>query len=440
MSELKAEVLAAGSQFVELQWNRIYNTHFKTVTYGIYVNDKKIVEGLNITNYSLINLGPGQEYSVRIVASTGEGKQTEQSLTVNTLPPAGSAANPILSREYKIHSYSDMAGPTALTRFSGGGHLIVRYLQHPSYFSNGGFKVIVFRTDKDGNIMWYRLLPTLAHELVSMPGICLALHSTEQEGIVFLGGYAFKISTSDGEILQEKDFREINEPYIQSLFYVSPQQLIIGTLRGSLLSINPQDLTVQWQRINSTQRGEISGIKLDSKRNIFAIFRDLDQQTGITIHKYNSQGEYLAKYVFEGEAGTASFLVDAEDSFHLFSYSSYYHNLHYSKFNHQGTLIKSTTISEGIASPSPFFNDKNEVVVYGRYDGSGLTTYGGIFVFDKDLNVKSKRFYTEIPYHIFRAVTLNPDGSYNLFLNYMQTYTYENRNFVFIKTDVNGKI
>lgn len=79
-------------------------------------------------------------------------------------------------------------------------------------------------------------------------------------------------------------------------------------------------------------------------------------------------------------------------------------------------------------------------MVVGQIDGGGLNTYTGIYVFDKEMNIKSKLFYTNIPPHIVRGITGNPDGSYNIFLNYMQTYTYENSNFVFIQTDANGKI
>ena len=133
-------------------------------------------------------------------------------------------------------------------------------------------------------------------------------------------------------------------------------------------------------------------------------------------------------------------LVDEQDNFYLFGYNSSYNFLRYFKFDAAGTLIKKNGQSDYLLAGQAFFNDKGEIIVSGRIDGGGLTTYGGIYVFDKNLNIKSKTYYKDIPSHVFSSVTGNSDGSYNIFLHYMQTYSYENPNFVFIKTDTDGKM
>ena len=90
LSELKVENSSAGYTFIEVQWSPVINTHFKAVTYSLYLDDQKIVDGLTTNKYSFINLKAGQSYSIKVVAATSEGKQIQQSLTANTLAlPSG---------------------------------------------------------------------------------------------------------------------------------------------------------------------------------------------------------------------------------------------------------------------------------------------------------------------------------------------------------------
>jgi hypothetical protein len=103
-------------------------------------------------------------------------------------------------------------------------------------------------------------------------------------------------------------------------------------------------------------------------------------------------------------------------------------------------LLKKNPQNDPLTATHAFFNEKGEIIVAGRRDGSGLVTYGAIYVLDKDLNIKTRHIYDQIPFNIINGVTGNPDGSYNIFLHYMQSFTYDNPNFVFIKTDENGKM
>lgn len=439
LSELKAEALSVGYQFIEIQWNPIYNTHFKTVTYSVYLNEKEIVQGLSTLKYSLINLEPGQEYSIKIIASTGQGQQTGQTLKVSTLSGNGNQTSPTINKEYKIHSYSDITGPTAAKRLPDGGHLIVKYLRHPSPLTDDGIKLIVLRTDKQGNLQWYRLLASSPHGLGGMPAIYLALHNSGKEGIAFTGGYAFKISAADGKILLEKELSAENVQLIRSLFS-SPQNLIIGTVNGSVISINPDDFSILWRQENTSPQGAITAINTDSKGNIYATLISPKDDIHIYVLKYTSEGQYLSGFTLEGGFSNSDLLIDAEDNFYLFPHISTENLLYYIKFKGDGTVIKKDIIRGSFTSPQAFWNDKNQIVVYGRHDGGGLEVYGGIYVFDKEMKIQSNRLYNEIPYHVFGAVTLNDDGSYNIFLHYVQTYSYGNQNFVFIKTDTDGKI
>lgn len=449
LSELKAEVSSVGKSFVEVQWNAVSNTHFKTVTYAVYLDNQKIIDGLTTTRYSLINLKSDQKYVIKIIASTKEGKQVEQIVNTSTLGSNTQVPNSIY-QEYSIHSYSTLTGSTGLQKLTDGGHLIVRFLQHPGSFSNENFKIVVFRTDKSGNMLWYRLLSTKAYNISSDGEILITSHKGDQEGILLIQNYAVKFATNNGDILLEKSYTDrLSGQAFKAVFYASNQQIIAGTGRGNLLSINPEDLSVTWQQTNNNRLGAIVAITMDSKKNLYYIFRDdSDRYTNIRVHKCNPNGEFLTEFLFDGTLPNeynwgfwmTALLIDEQDNLYLFGRNSSYNNLRYFKFNADGTVLKKNLQSDNLLAEKAFFNDKGEIVVVGQIDGGGLNTYAGIYVFDKEMNIKSKKFYTDLPAHIVRGISGNADGSYNIFLNYMVTYNYENSNFVFIKTDANGKI
>lgn len=447
LSELKVESSSAGYGFIEVQWLVVTSTHFKSVTYSVYLDDQKIIDGLTTNRYSFINLKAGQAYSIKVIATTSEGKQIQQTLTASTLvlPPASTSS--VIYREYSIHSYSSITGPTAVEKLSDGGHLVARLLQHPGFFSNETFKVLVFRTDKNGNMLWYRLLAASSGN--TMSELLLAVSSGASDCVLFFGTVAVKLNLLTGEALSTKDYKNILGTQFFQSAYANAQQILVGTTVGSLLSVSAQNLNVNWHQTNTARPGSIVAINSDSKKNIYYIFRDRnDRYTQIRVHKCTPEGVFIKDFLFDGglvneyNYGFAmnALLVDDQDNLYMFGHNYDYNFLRYFKFTTDGTLIKKNEISDNLIANQAFFNSKGDIVVSGRQDGSGLITYGGIYTLDKNLTIKSKQFYKDMPYHIFRSVTGNSDGSYNIFLNYMQTYTYENSNFVFIKTDVDGKM
>lgn len=446
LSELKAEISAAGNQFLEVQWTQVNNTHFKAVTYSIYLDGQKIIDGLATTKYRFINLNPGQSYTVKIKASTKDGKEIEQTVSGTTLSPTSDGR---VYQEYGIHSYSWMSGNVGLQKLSDGGHLVVRFLQHPNYFAEETFKIIVFRTDKTGNMLWYRLLSSMGYADLQSSEILLATHNQEKEGLIVLQDYVIKITTSNGEILLKKRYKDNLNGEIFRTVYATPNELIIGCEQGSLLSVNPVDLSLNWLHTKVSKSGLIMAINLDSKKNICYILRELnDNYSKIRVHKCNAKGEFLKEFSFDGAlpdggdlgGDMKTMLIDGQDNFYLFGGNSSFYRLNYVKFSADGKLVKHDENPEHLWVRGAFFNNKGEIVVTGQVDKGGLNTFLGIYVFDKDMNIKTKNIYADIPPHIARGITTNLDGSYNIFLDYMQTYTYDNSNFIFIKTDSDGKL
>ncbi len=448
LSALQASVSAAGQQFIELSWTAVTNTHFKTINYSIYLDGNKIVDGLTATKYSLINLKPGQSFAIKIVAATSDGKKLEQSLNANTL--ALTTTQSLFYREYSVHSFSTITGSAGMQKLADGGHIFVRLLSHDAYFGGEAMKVIVFRLDKDGTMLWYRLLSASAYSISGMEEMMLTLHNADKEAVVYIRGFAAKLNVVNGEVLLTKDFRpQLGSQTFQSVFNASSQQDLLGTTNGSLLAINTNDLSVNWLQANASRPGSIVAINVDSKKNVYYIFRDNnDRYAQIRIHKCDATGAFLTSFLFDGLLPNennwgfwmTALVVDAQDNFYLFGHNSDYNYLRYFKFSADGTLLKRNTTSDNFLAKYAFLNDKGEIVVAGRIDGSLFNTYGTVYIFDKDLNIKSKQIYNSLPYHIIRGITGNADGSYNIFLNYMQTYTYENPNFVFFKTGIDGKI
>jgi len=446
LSELKAEISAAGNQFLEVQWKQVNNTHFKAVTYSIYLDGQKIIDGLAVTKYRFINLNSGQSYAVKIKASTKDGKEIEQTISGTTLSPSSDGH---IYQEYSIHSYSWMSGNVGLQKLSDEGHLVVRFLQHPDYFAEGTFKIIVFRTDKSGHMLWYRLLSSMGYEDLQSSEILLATHNQEKESLIVLQDYVIKFTTSNGDILLKKRYTDNLNGEIFRAVYATPNELIIGGEQGSLLSVNPVDLSLNWLHTKESKSGLIMAINLDSKKNICYILRELnDDYAKIRVHKCDAKGEFLKEFSFDGalpDGGNLGgdmtrLLIDEQDNFYLFGGNSSFYRLNYLKFSADGKVLKKDDGTEYLWTRGAFFNEKGEIVVTGQVDRGGLNTFLGLYVFDKDMNIKSKNVYTDIPAHIARGVTSNLDGSYNIFLDYMQTYTYDNSNFIFIKTDTNGKL
>lgn len=445
LSALKTEISAAGSQFIEVQWNAVNNTHFKAVTYAVYLDNQKIIDGLTTTKYSLINLTAGKKYAIKIVAIAKEGKQTEQTVEANTL--GGATGNlPGIYREYSIHNYSRMNQSMSIKKLADGGHLVVGILQHPGHFDDDIFKVIYFRTDDVGNMLWYRLLSVKAFNVSIYDKLGLTSNKGDQEGLLFMQNSAIKFATSNGEVLLQKNYQDyIPLQGFHTIFYASPQQVIAGTSLGSLMSINPEDLSVKWHQPNTNRLGSILAINVDSKSNIYYILRD--QKDTDKVYMCNAKGEFLKDFLSDSNSPDAdnfgywigALLIDEQDNLYLFGRNSSA-KFRYFKFSAAGTLLKKNLAADHLNANSVFFNGKDEIAVVGQVDGGGLNTYAGLYVFDKDLNIKSKLYYREIQPHILRGISGNADGSYNIFFHYMLTYTYDNPNLVFIKTGTDGKI
>lgn len=435
--ELKAAVV--GQNFIEINWNKTKSSRFKEVSYSIDLNGQRIIQGLKTNKYSLINLNDGQEYIIKVTASTKDGLKTEEKLVAKTLPAEENQTEEVLYKEYNIHSYSKIS-PLGLAQLADGGHLFISFLEHSNDFPKDNFKLMVFRIDSEGNFLWYRLLSAYEHGISYYTKSNIILHNNDKEGIIFSGSYAFKISTNNGEILLEKDFKDIDN--ITSVFNASPQHLLVGTEKGHLISLYPTDLSVQWKQENQNKLGGTVAINLDSKKNIYAAYRNKENAPPFRILKYDNQGSLLNSLQINGVFLSGSLIIHEDDNLgFITSHSdSYYNRLYYYKFNNEGILINQKEIPDAVTSARVFLNDKNEIIVYGTRHGNSLTMYGGILTFDKEMNIKSRLFYTELPFHGLVGVTPNANNSYNLFLGYAQTYSYENFNFVFIKTKIGGSI
>jgi hypothetical protein len=98
-----------------------------------------------------------------------------------------------------------------------------------------------------------------------------------------------------------------------------------------------------------------------------------------------------------------------------------------------------TLTSEKFPIKDAYFNRKGEIVAVGQIDVSGLITYGGIYIFDKEMNIKSKHIWSDLPPHNLSGITSNDDGTYNLFLGLMPLNSQYD-GFIFIKTAVDGKV
>jgi len=434
LSELNAEITAAALTFLEIQWKPVRSSHFAEVTYSLYLNDQMIIQGLTTNKYSLINLEPGREYTIKVQASTKDDVKSNKIITARTLP--SNQADQIIYHNIHIHSYSTFMGPASIEQLQDGGHLMVRYIQHPGYIQSERFKIVVMRVDQKGEMIWYRLLETPQDSFDPIISSRLILHNDEKEGIVFIKEYAFKISILSSEIIQEIDFKGLNELGIESV-HATERQLLVGTLMGSLLSIDPNNLSIKWRYSNIDQRGAITAINTDSKGNIYASFSDYNDPINSYIHKYNSKGEYITRFPFDREHYSASLLVDKEDNFYLFPLTGDENIITYYKFDAGGQAITKKSIPNSVSAPHAFWDKDGNIVVFGSHYTRGTMIYGGVYTFDKDLNILSSRFYNDLSRNLILGLTQNDNRSFNFFI-YIDSDA--NSDFYFIRADTKGNI
>jgi outer membrane protein assembly factor BamB len=449
ITTLKPLVISAGREFLEIEWNQVEHSHFEELSYAVYLDGEKIVDQLSSTRYSLINLAPGKKYNIKVVASTNNGKQVEQGFEGNTLP-ALAESQTVYLHSYRFHDFSQLLGPLGLFKLEDGGHLLVRELAHDTDFTNVHYKMIVFRVDKFGQTLWYRLLTFEDFNLaVDSAAFQFTTIKGEEEAILFAGNYALKFAVSNGEVLMRKSYSDLLPGQrILSAQKVSSEEIIAATDNAHLISVNPDDLRILWHRDSQGQSGTLQSIQVDSKKNVYGVFNDRrEQDTPIKVNKYDSKGKFLNSFQFDGTLKEernwgfimTSLLVDPEDNLYLFGYNGYFDFTRFFKFKADGTLIKKNEQSERFLIKSAFFNANGEIVASGQEDGDGINTFGGIYVFDKDLNIRTKQIWTSLPPHILSGLTGNTDGTYNLFASLMPVRS-QYGDFMFIKTGLNGKI
>jgi hypothetical protein len=449
ITTLKTTVSAAGREFLEIQWNKVEHSHFEEVSYAVYLEGEKIVDKLSSTKYSLINLEPGKKYNIKVIASTNNGKQVEQIVEGSTLP-ALKESEKVYLQQYSFHDFSLLLGPTGLIKLEDGGHLVVRELAHPTDFTHVHYKIIVFRVDKYGQMLWYRLL---AFEDFNLPVDSAVFQLTtikgDQEAILFAGNQALKFAVSNGEVLLKKTYEDLlPEQIILSVKKVSFQEIIAATDDANLISVSPEDLRIIWHKNNQGQSGTLESIQVDSKQNVYAIFNDRNEKdTPIKVNKYDPKGKFLNSFQFDGRLEGEynwgfvmnALLVDPQDNLYLFGYNASFSYTRYFKFKADGTLIKKNELSENLLIRGAHFNAKGEIVANGQVDGSGRNTWGGIFVFDKDMNIKTRQIWTSLPPHSLSGITSNADGTYNLFASFLPVNSQYD-GFMYIKTALDGKI
>jgi hypothetical protein len=449
ITTLKPSVISAGREFLEIEWNLAEHSHFDELSYAVYLDGEKIVDQLSSTRYSLINLAPGKKYNIKVIASTNNGIQVEQSIEGNTLP-ALTESETTYFHAYSFHDFSQLAGPLSLFKLEDGGHLLVKELSHPTDFTNENFKVIVFRVDEYGQTLWYRLLTFAEFNLtVGSAAFQLTTIKGDQEAILFAGNHALKFAVLNGEVLLRKSYSDLLPGQrILSTNKISSQEIIAATDNAHLISVSPDDLRLLWHRDNQGQSGTLVSIQVDSKKNVYGIFDERrEENTTIRVNKYDPKGTFLKSFQFdgnlEGESNygfiITSLLVDPQDNLYLFGYNSSFNYTRFFKFKADSTLIKKNEQSQNLLIRNAFFNAKGEIVASGQVDGGGINTSGGIYVFDKDMNIKTKQIWTSIPPHLLSGITGNADGTYNLFVSFMPVQS-QNDGFMFIKTALDGKI
>ncbi len=441
LSALQPFVASAGLNFIEVEWGEVFNSHYKSVVYSVFLNDEKIVDKLTNTKYSLINLEPNKEYKIKIIASTADGQKIEQSIDGRTLDDTSRKYI-----EYKIHPYSRMIGAVDVKKLKGGGHLVSRFISSPTYFNGEAEKIVVFRVDGNGLMLWYRLLSTMALKANSGNNLLLAVLDEEVDPILVIGTFALKINLESGEINASKDFSEYLAGELFRSIYATSQQIIISETNGGLMSVNPRSLSVNWYHVNTTQIGDIGPINVDSEKNIYCVFRERNRVTSdVTVHKYNSQGQFLTSFSFAGYVpdiyhngfNMGAFLIDSEDKLYLMGYSYRDRYLQYFKFDKKGTVLRQSNDAIYLVASSAFFNNNGDIAIVGKSGNWNYSEQISVFIYDKNFNVKSTHIYTDIPDKSTKVMTENIDGSYNLFLDYVENGELK---FGFTKIENNEKI
>lgn len=330
-----------------------------------------------------------------------------------------------------------------MIRCPDGSNLLIRYLDHPLLFSDERYKATLFKIDSDGNLLWYRILSSTNADITNLR-LAVFLKNQGNECIAFSENNAFKVETATGKIIASKNFKNIiGDANFSAMFYDGSQEITVGTSDGQLLSLQADNFSINWQQHNVTRKGMPNSMARDKEGNIYYTARDHIGYAEISIYKCNSKGEFISEFLLDGTVpGESSvylvmtdILVDADGNIYAFGYNSNIDLfIRYFKVSPSGTLLKKNLVPERFYPKQAFFNSKGEIILIGDKREGAFDIRGGIFVMDKEMTIKSRKFRTDIPFHSFMGITDNMDGSYNLFLHYITTYSFSNDNLVYIRT------
>src|SRR5690606_42057101 len=110
---------------------------------------------------------------------------------------------------------TSLTWPSPLYKLKDEGHLIIRLLQHPNRYDFDTFKFVMFRTDRNGNILWYRLLSTYDYS-VNLDGFSLAVDENVKQGVVMSGQVFWKVNIETGQNITIKERSEEHTSELQS--------------------------------------------------------------------------------------------------------------------------------------------------------------------------------------------------------------------------------
>lgn len=427
ITALNLTASSAGKNFIEVAWDKVYSDHFEDIVYTVYLNEQKIAENLTATKYTFVGLSQGKEFNIKVVAITNGVKKIEQvikgSTTVNTVE------HNVFYKEYKIHKYSQLLSPTKVLQLQDGGHLVVNEL-----YVNNIYFVVVFRTNKQGDMQWYRILPNGGFSGSIGGPFNIVVHE-QNKGMVLFGKSIFDLSLENGELLKSKALESLGNTSIRAIIRIDDNTIIGGTGDGKIFSLNTQTLALNWLP-QKTDRNCIA-IQKDSKNNLFVL---CGENNLLTLLKYDDKGLLLKRNEFNIPSVVASLVMDNDDNLFIVSRISSDSPISLLKTNNNGELIGSAKLYDPFEQPCALLGLNNEIIIYGDLAGPGLKVNGAVYRMDRNLKIKSRKIYGESFDNRLGGVTQNQDGSLNLFLNYIDYYDFTNMKLLFIKTDANGDI
>jgi len=436
---------SASLDFIEFEWTPVTSSTFNAVKYDLYLDGKLIVKDITTNIYTFINLPEGTEHQIKVVAKSQSGRKMEISISGKTLASEGINTDTFY-KEFQLFENTSLTGPSPLYKLKDEGHLIIRLLQHPNRYDFDTFKFVMFRMDRNGNILWYRLLSTYDYS-VNLDGFSLAVDENVKQGVVMSGQVFWKVNIETGQNITIKELKnELDEDdVITSTRFTNSNSLLVGTFKGKLLEFDFLTFSLRWKQDNPTRKGSIKSILLDSKGYIYYIYSD--ESNTLLVHKATHNGVFLKEFKFDGSLsgdsdhfgfGTNFMVIDNEDNIYLFGKNYYSNSLRYFKITTEGQMILKTEQRSDFQVTSGFFDKEGNLILYGYTQGVGIDFTAWIHMFDKSMKLLKSISYPKLEMHFISGVTQNSDASFNLFLHYVTTYTYENRNFVYIRTRNDG--